>query len=126
MFCLPRVANWPLKVNSLNSPRNCWRSTTFMGEVMHNIRLGSKCNCTLFNNPLDENLYGSPLFYYEHRYITLKDDLKKGYAYGVYPRNLHGQGILLCEKSLTWRIIGGMVHLTFYSGPTPADVLPIM
>lgn len=41
----------------------------------------------------------------------------------MYLRNLHGQDILLREKSLTWRTIGGMVDLTFYSGPTPADVI---
>ncbi|KAG0138307.1 glycosyl hydrolases family 31-domain-containing protein [Tuber indicum] len=98
-----------------------------LGEVMHSIRLGNNYNRTIYsadvNDPLDENLYGSHPFYYEHRYATLKDGSKKGYAHGVYLRNLHGQDILLREKSLTWRTIGGMVDLTFYSGPSPADVI---
>ncbi|CUS14012.1 unnamed protein product [Tuber aestivum] len=98
-----------------------------LGEVMHSIRLGNNYNRTLYatdvNDPLDENLYGSHPFYYEHRYATLEDGSKKGYAHGVYLRNLHGQDILLREKSLTWRTIGGMVDLTFYSGPTPTDVI---
>ncbi|RPA92293.1 hypothetical protein L873DRAFT_1710738 [Choiromyces venosus 120613-1] len=98
-----------------------------LGEVMHNIRLGNNYNRTLYStdasDPLDENLYGSHPFYYEHRYDTLKDGSRKGYAHGVYLRNLHAQDILLRKKSLTWRTIGGMVDLTFYSGPTPADVI---
>lgn len=62
-------------------------------------------------------------FYIEHRYETQSDNSTKGYAHGVYLRNVHGQEVLLREKSLTWRTIGGMVDLTFYSGPTPASVI---
>lgn len=37
-------------------------------------------------------------------------------------RNAHGQEVLTRPQSLVWRALGGSIDLTFYSGPTQADV----
>ena len=44
------------------------------------------------------------------------------YSHGVFLRNAHGQEILLRDQELIWRTLGGSVDLTFYSGPTQAEV----
>lgn len=44
------------------------------------------------------------------------------YSHGVFLRNAHGQEVILDPQGLTWRTIGGAIDLTFYSGPTVAEV----
>lgn len=44
------------------------------------------------------------------------------YSHGVFLRNAHGQEILIGSDKLTWRTIGGSIDLTFYAGPTQAEV----
>lgn len=80
------------------------------------------------------NEYGSHPFYLETRYfkvdattgnstlVTGADvDASAKYtsqSHGVYLRNAHGQEVLLREKQITWRTIGGSIDLYFYAGPT--------
>lgn len=52
-------------------------------------------------------------------------DHSKDYAsfsHGVFMRNAHGQEVLLDPQNLTWRTLGGAIDLTFYSGPSQAEV----
>jgi len=44
------------------------------------------------------------------------------YSHGVFLRNAHGQEILTGPKKLTWRTLGGSIDLTFYAGPSQAEV----
>lgn len=44
------------------------------------------------------------------------------YSHGVFMRNAHAQEVLTGPRNLTWRALGGSLDLTFYSGPTQADV----
>lgn len=46
----------------------------------------------------------------------------ESFSHGVFLRNAHGQEVLLQPRNITWRTIGGSIDLTFYSGPTQADV----
>lgn len=44
------------------------------------------------------------------------------FSHGVFLRNAHGQEIILQPQNLTWRTLGGAIDLTFYSGPSQAEV----
>ena len=84
------------------------------------------------------NLYGSHPFYLDTRYFeenekdgsftpvkSSKADASKEYtsfSHGVFLRNAHGLEVVTKPQSLTWRALGGSVDLTFYSGPSQAEV----
>lgn len=40
----------------------------------------------------------------------------------MFLRNAHGLEVVTKPQSLTWRALGGSVDLTFYSGPSQAEV----
>jgi len=113
-----------------------------LGETMHSLRLLNNHNITIYaaddGDPIDRNIYGAHPFYMETRYRELnasavlsgtlpdaQNNLTKAYeshAHGVYLRNTHGQEVLLRDKNLTWRTIGGSIDLYIFSGPTPQEV----
>ena len=82
-------------------------------------------------------MYGSHPFYLDTRYyeinehgghtLVASEDAEQSkdyvsYSHGVFVRNAHGQEILMGAQNLTWRTLGGNIDLTFYSGPTQAEV----
>ncbi|KAI9368798.1 glycosyl hydrolases family 31-domain-containing protein [Aspergillus egyptiacus] len=112
-----------------------------LGERVNQLRLLRDATLTTYaadiGNPIDENIYGHHAFYLDTRYFavdeagehayvksseadTIQDYVS--YSHGVFLRNAHGQEVILAPQGLTWRTIGGSVDLTFYSGPTAADV----
>ena len=100
-----------------------------LGEVIHGLRLGNNLTRTLYNadaaDPVDQNLYGSHPFYLETRYFTTNEggtNKTTSTSHGVYLRNAHGQEVLLKEKGITWRTIGGVIDLYFFAGPTALEV----
>ena len=83
------------------------------------------------------NLYGSHPFYLDTRYFennkagsfmpvkSSEADPSKEYtsfSHGVFLRNAHGLEAITRPDSLTWRALGGSIDLTFYSGPSQAEV----
>ncbi|PWY87204.1 extracellular alpha-glucosidase aglu [Aspergillus sclerotioniger CBS 115572] len=113
-----------------------------LGEHITQLRLHRNSNLTIYasddGTPLDSNIYGQHPFYLDTRYykadgqngtyIPVKSseaDASQEYvsaSHGVFLRNAHGLEILLRSQKLIWRTLGGGVDLTFYSGPTQADV----
>lgn len=107
-----------------------------LGEVIHGFRLGNNLTRTLFaadvGDPIDENIYSVHPIYHDTRYFT-KDptsgnltyvanatDVSEeyvSYTHGVFNRNAHAQEVLLRERNITWRALGGNIDLFFYSGP---------
>ena len=90
------------------------------------------------STPIDRNIYGSHPIYIDTRYYTVNADGTQtlvtndttdptkeytSYSHGLYNRNAHGQEILLRDRKITWRAIGGSIDLYFYAGPTPQDVI---
>jgi alpha-glucosidase len=83
-------------------------------------------------------MYGTHPFYLDTRYYEVDSDkntytpitesansAEKNYAsysHGVFLRNAHGQEVLLRQRNVTWRTLGGDIDLYFYAGPTQADV----
>ncbi|CAG8514259.1 10673_t:CDS:2 [Acaulospora morrowiae] len=64
--------------------------------------------------PEGENLYGSHPFYLE---------LRNGKAHGVFLLNSNGIDIIYEEERLTYKVIGGILDLYIFLGPTPIDVI---
>ncbi|PWY87723.1 extracellular alpha-glucosidase [Aspergillus heteromorphus CBS 117.55] len=113
-----------------------------LGEHIAQLRLLRNANLTMYpaddGNPIDSNIYGQHPFYLDTRYYkadgqngtytpvkSSEADASQEYisnSHGVFLRNSHGLEILLRSQSLTWRTLGGGIDLTFYSGPTQADV----
>jgi alpha-glucosidase len=107
-----------------------------LGEVIHSFRLGNILTRTLFAadaaDPIDQNIYGVHPVYHDTRYF-IKDSSSGNltyvanatdasqdyvsYTHGVFNRNAHAQEILLRERNITWRGLGGNIDLFFFSGP---------
>lgn len=90
-----------------------------LGEHTNTFRLPNKnFTRTLWNRDAygvapDSNLYGSHPVYFEHR--------KKG-THGVFLLNSNGMDIKIDKSVLEYNVIGGIVDLYFFSGPTPDEV----
>jgi alpha-glucosidase len=108
-----------------------------LGEVIHGFRLGNNFTRTIYaadvGDPIDQNLYGSHPFYLDTRYFDesgtvltsnekIPDAQYTSYSHGVYLRNAHGQEVLLRDKKITWRTIGGSIDLYFFSGSSQPEV----
>ncbi|WIA23387.1 hypothetical protein OEZ85_000147 [Tetradesmus obliquus] len=63
----------------------------------------------------DQNLYSSHPFY-----LQVNAD---GSSHGVLLLNSNGMDVILRETSLTYKIIGGLVDLSFFMGPSPEAVI---
>lgn len=61
----------------------------------------------------NHNLYGSHPFF-----VGVVD----GTAYGVLLLSSNGMDIYLEDSSVVYKVIGGIIDLYVFSGPTPADV----
>ncbi|RAH85643.1 extracellular alpha-glucosidase aglu [Aspergillus japonicus CBS 114.51] len=110
-----------------------------LGEHFNQLRLLKDANVTMYaadiGDPIDSNIYGQHPFYLDTRYFKADGSHKHAkrsalnaseqytsYSHGVFLRNAHGQEVLLRSQRLIWRTLGGGIDLTFYSGPTQADV----
>ncbi|KAI3641242.1 hypothetical protein MIR68_000714 [Amoeboaphelidium protococcarum] len=90
-----------------------------LGEVVHSFRRDNlNTRQTLWARdaatPVDQNIYGSHPFYME---------VRGGKAHGVFLLNANGMDILLRSRTLTYKIIGGVLDFYIFTGPTPADVV---
>lgn len=110
-------------------------------ETIHEFRLGNNLTRTLYaadvGDVVDANLYGVHPFYVDTRYYEVDSDTGNltlvtgnstnssaeytSSSHLVYNRNIHGQDILLRDRNVTWRTIGGSIDLYFFSGPTATE-----
>ncbi|KAF9197915.1 hypothetical protein BGZ49_001447 [Haplosporangium sp. Z 27] len=91
-----------------------------LGQVVAAFRRDSRgTRQTMWNrdaaSPVDENLYGSHPFHLEMR--------ENGTAHGVFLRNSNGMDVIITPGKLTYKIIGGIIDLTIFVGPSPKDVI---
>ncbi|KAJ2803194.1 hypothetical protein H4R20_002988, partial [Coemansia guatemalensis] len=74
---------------------------------------------TLWNrdapDPFRENVYGSHTVYMELR--------ENGNFHGAYLHNSHGMDIVLANRTIQYRVLGGTADLYFFAGPTALDVI---
>jgi len=89
-----------------------------LGERVHNFRLDTNSKFYAMH-PLDRythwyNLYSAHPVYVEKR---------KDKAHGIYLCNSNSQNVHLNHDIVTFRTIGGVLHLYLFTGPTPEEVL---
>ncbi|KAF6253912.1 glycosyl hydrolases family 31-domain-containing protein [Scenedesmus sp. NREL 46B-D3] len=61
------------------------------------------------------NLHSSHPFYLQAN--------RDGFSHGVLFLNSNGMDVILGEESLTYKVIGGLVDLYIFAGPSPEDVM---
>ncbi|KAL0579089.1 hypothetical protein V5O48_002931 [Marasmius crinis-equi] len=77
-------------------------------------------------DPIDENMYGSHPFYLEHRF---NETTSESHSHGVFLLSSSGGDILLLtppnalQSLIQYRMIGGVLDLYFFSGPSPQVVI---
>ncbi|KAJ2156323.1 hypothetical protein GGF46_005262 [Coemansia sp. RSA 552] len=73
---------------------------------------------TLWNrdapDPFGENVYGSHAVYME---------LRDGEFHGVYLHNSHGMDIVLANRTIQYRVLGGTADFYFFGGPSALDAI---
>jgi alpha-glucosidase (family GH31 glycosyl hydrolase) len=90
-----------------------------LGENVSSFRKDpSNSHITIFNQDSPTipsvNLYGAHPFYLEHREYK---------SHGVFLRNSHGMDIIMKQKHIYFKVIGGIFDFFLFAGPTPDNVI---
>jgi alpha-glucosidase (family GH31 glycosyl hydrolase) len=90
-----------------------------LGESTRSAMKLSEGTYTLWNRDaasagFNSNLYGAHPFYLQ---------LIDGAAHGVFLLNSNGMDVNVADDEIVFKVIGGVIDLYIFVGPTPADVI---